>query len=458
VTQRAFAIVLLVASALSGSLGCAAITELFRDPEDTVAPLTRPDSIYEALSDHYVELCAVSQYRPREGELGGIPGHAVMYLKGACRDESAPYPRLRPCHYATFDRKDPEHGAGISVNRWFKNVNWVATPGKFFFFNGDVAEYQLLDQERFDAAVQRALDLGMYRGVEVHAKPGAEAPQSIPDFVAQDSIGTDFALRFGRTVFCTRLPMPAELMAQVMDYLNALNDEYWNGNADYHWSGYSDNCVHTLHNALAAAGVWKPKSIRGTKLRQLFNLAIPANTFIDLAFLSNRYPIEDFGKLRSDELHWKSLTTNGWIPATPGVLLKTLPVLQVNALYDTKFRLFVLGGFFSSEVIKRAQLLLTDGRYLQLDANLRYFHERYERILAERDTDGSWTDFLRGEDYQRDREIYYQYIEKQRIGVIEDLARLAEIEAVRAEVVDEAIETLKLRLLESPSGPDPSGR
>ena len=452
-TQRACVPALLVASILSGSLGCAAIGELFRDPKDTVAPLTRPDSIYEALSDNYVELCAVSQYRPVEGDLGGIPGHAVMYLKGACRDESAPYPRLRPCHYATFDRKDPEHGAGISVNRWFKNVNWVATPGKSLFFNGDVAEYELLDQDRFDAAVQRALDLGMYRGVEVHQKPDAEAPQSIPDFVAHESIGTDFALRFGRTVFCTRLPMPDEMMTEVMDYLNGLNDEYWNGNADYQWSGYSDNCVHTLHNALAAAGVWKPKSIRGTKLRQFFNLAIPANTVIDLAFLSNRYPIEDFGKVRSDELHWQGLTTKGWIPATPGVLLKVLPVLQVNALYDTKFRLFVLGGFFSSEVIKRAQVLLTDGRYLQLDANLRYFYRRYERILAERDTEGSWIDSLRGEDYRRDREIYYEYIERQRDAVIEVLERMAEIELVRAEVVEEAMETLKLRLLESSTEP-----
>ena len=257
--QRVLVLALLASSIAAASLGCAAIGELFRDPEDTVAPMTRPDPIYEALSDNYVELCAVSQYRPVEGELGGIPGHAVMYLKGACRDEAAPYPRLRECRYSTFDREDPEHGAGISVNRWFKNVNWVATPGKLLFFNGGVSEYELLDQDRFDEVVQRALDLGMYRGVEVHAKPGADAPQSIPDFVAQDTIGTDFALRFGRTVFCTRLPMPTEMMAQVRDYLNSLNDEYWNGEADYHWSGYSDNCVHTLHNALAAAGIWKPK-------------------------------------------------------------------------------------------------------------------------------------------------------------------------------------------------------
>jgi hypothetical protein len=450
-TQPALA--LLVSLTVCGSLGCAAIGELFRDPEDTVAPITRPDPIYEALSDHYVELCAVSQYRPVEGELGGIPGHAVMYLKGACRDESAPYPRRRACRYRTFDRKDPEHGAGVSVNRWFKNVNWVATPGKFLFFNGEVSEYGLLDQNRFDDAVQRALDLEMYRGVEVHAKPGADAAQSIPDFVTHDSIGTDFALRFGRTVFCTRLPMPAEMLAQVRDYLNGLNDEYWNGEADYQWSGYSDNCVHTLHNALAAAGVWKPKSIRGTKLRQLFNLAVPANTFIDLAFLSNRYPIEDFGKVRSNELHWKSLTRNDWLPATPGVLLKMLPALQVNELYDTKFRLFVLGGFFSNQVIKRAQILLTDGRYLQLDANLRYFYERYERILAERDADGSWTDSFRGEGHRADRETYYDYIARQRDALIKDLERMAELEALRDEVFDEAREELKARLLDSPGGP-----
>ena len=271
--------------------------------------------------------------------------------------------------------------------------------------------------------------------------------------MAQDSIGTDFALRFGRTVFCTRLPMPAEMLTQVMDYLNSLNDEYWTGNADYNWSGYSDNCVHTLHNALAAAGVWKPKKIRGSRLRQLFHLAIPANTVIDLAFLSNRYPIEDFGKIRGDELHWKTLTTRNWLPATPGVLLEMAPVLQVNALYDTKYRMFSLGGFFGNDTIKRAQLLLRDGRYTQLDANLRYFYERYQRILDERDADGSWTDSLRGGGYRSDREIYYSYIERQRDAVIQVLERMAELEVMRDEVLKGAREAFKARLLESSSAP-----
>ena len=103
------ALSLLLLGAVGGAvLGCAALGELFRDPDDAVAPLVEPDPLYEEIVSHYVELCAVSQYRPLEGGLGGIPGHAVMYLKGACRDESAPYPRLRPCRYASSDPTEAE--------------------------------------------------------------------------------------------------------------------------------------------------------------------------------------------------------------------------------------------------------------------------------------------------------------------------------------------------------------
>ncbi|UCE85272.1 MAG: hypothetical protein JSU66_13105 [Deltaproteobacteria bacterium] len=394
--------------------------------------MIRPDPLYEVLVSHYAELCAVSQYRPRNQRVGGIPGHAVMYLKGACRDASAPYPRLRPCRRASSDRADPEHGAGISVNRWFKNVNWVATPGKSLFLEGEVGTYELLDEARFERVLERALDLGMFRGVLLHPKPGMESPAPMRSFVRKDSLGTDFALRFGRTVFCARLPMEPDMIRRAMDFLNDLNDEYYQGEADYQWSGYADNCVHTLHNALAAAGVWEPKSVRVTKLRQLFNLAVPANAFVDLAFLSNEYPIEDFDKIHRDELRWKGLVEHGWLPATPGALVLTLPVLQVNALYDTKFRMFVLEGFLGSETTKRAQHLLSDGRYLQLDANLRYFFDRYEAILAKRGESGG---FLarrwRNDAREAAREAYYAHIEAAQERVLEVRARLAELDAER---------------------------
>jgi hypothetical protein len=246
-----------------------------------------------------------------------------------------------------------------------------------------------------------------------------------------DSLGTDSALRFGRTAFCARLPLPPEMLQRSMDYLNGLNDEYYNGDADYEWSGYADNCVHTLHNALAAAGIWKPKSIRATKLRQLFNLAVPANAFVDLAFLSNEYPIEEFDKIRGDALRWKGLVENGWLPAAPGALVKTLPVHQVNALYDSKLRLFILKGFLSDDTTKRAQRLLSDGRYLQIDANLRYFYDRYQAILAKRDDSGGIFSELWGDGDREARAVYYNYVEQARADVLQILERLAELDTER---------------------------
>jgi hypothetical protein len=437
--------VLLVLLAALASTGCAALAELFRDPEETVAPMVRPDWLYETVSENYIELCAVSQYRPLEGRMGGSPGHAVMYLKGACRDESAGYPRLRPCRYSTADRADPEHGAGVSVNRLFKNVNWVATPGKTLFFDGEVGDYDLLDRERFDQTVTRAIDTGMYNGIEFHPLDGEDEPPELRRVVEIESVGTDFALRFGRTVFCTRLPVPREMLIRAMDYLNDLNDEYARGEADYNWSGYSDNCVHTLHNALAAAGVWKPKSVGVTKLRQLANLAVPANTFVELAYLINKYPVEDFNRVRRDDVAWKTLVEDHWLPAAPGGLVKMMPVLQVNTMYDTKYRMFVLGGFFTNDAKKRAQRMLVDGRYLQLDANLRYFYDRYQEILAARDDSGSWRDAFRDDDYQAERELYYAYITRERDRVREVAQRLQEYDRVRREILERAGDEWKAR-------------
>ena len=410
----------LLAALLSG---CAAVSELLRDPQDQIVPSIRPDPLYEEIVPSYVELCAVSQYRPREGRVGGIPGHAVLYLKGACRDETADYPRLRPCRRAASDPADPEHGAGVSVNRWLRNVNWIAVPGRSLFFDGELGPYDLLDEAHLEATLDRALELELFRGVELHPVRGDEAPADLREFVRVESLGTDFALRFGRTVFCARLPLHPDMLLRAMEFLNDLNDEYYHGEADYDWSGYADNCVHTLHNALAAAGVWKPKSVRTTRLRQLFNLAVPANAFVDLAFLSNEFPIEDFGKIRGDPLRWEGLVEHDWLPAVPGALVSTMTVHQVNALYDTKLRLFILRGLLRDDTTKRVQSLLSDGRYLQIDANLRYFYERYDAILARRDESRGFLGIGSDRD-DEDREIYYTYVEEAQQRVVEAIQQL----------------------------------
>ena len=93
----------------------------------------RPDPAYDRLFPYYVELCATSQFRSKLKGEGGIAGHAVMYIKGACKDERASFPQLRRCHTAATEVDDPEHGVGVSVGRWFRNINWVAVPGYKLF-------------------------------------------------------------------------------------------------------------------------------------------------------------------------------------------------------------------------------------------------------------------------------------------------------------------------------------
>jgi hypothetical protein len=287
-TRRARAATLvLLAAALLGAGDCG---QWLAPERDVVFPTLLPEPAYEVLFPTYVELCSVSQYRSQTKGMGGTPGHAVMYLKGACKDEKAPYPRLRRCRQEATASDDPEHGAGVSVNRWFRNVNWVAVPGKDLFFDGLLDPGDRLTQARFDATLLEAIESGVYRGVEFHDYPSEAEKPSLEDFVTHHSLATDFALRFSRTIFCARLPVTQEMLEEIVDFLNDLNREYATGAAEYRWSGYHDNCVHTLRNALAAASVWEPRSVNVIKLRQLFHLAIPANEFANLAQLSAGCP------------------------------------------------------------------------------------------------------------------------------------------------------------------------
>ena len=82
---------------------------------DRIIVERRPDRVYDQLFPYYVELCATSQFRSKLKGEGGVAGHAVMYIKGACKDEQASFPQLRRCRVAATELSDPEHGAGVSV-------------------------------------------------------------------------------------------------------------------------------------------------------------------------------------------------------------------------------------------------------------------------------------------------------------------------------------------------------
>jgi len=380
-----------------------------------------PDARYESLFPYYVELCATTQYRSEELGTGGSPGHAVMYLKGACRDPDAPYPKLRRCAAGVTDPADPEHGAGISVNRWFRSANWVAFGGRELFY-GTLGPDEVVTRARLEQAAREAIDAGVYRGVELWPWPGQTPDSGLLDFVARQSAGTDFALGFARSSLCGRVPIEAEMLDEVVHFLNDRNREYVTGAAEYRWSGYSDNCVHTLRNALAAASIWEPISIQLTKLLQLFHLAVPANEALRLAALGTLGPVDAYPEVFRDDPMRHAMLEFGWLPTRHGALLISLPVHPDNEVFDTRPRLLALQGPFTMRKTQRLVKLLDDPRFTELDANLQHFDATYRQILSHRDEQDALAS-VRGDRFRRVRRRYFSVIE----------AALREVEGMRAE-------------------------
>lgn len=395
---------------------------------DSVIVERQPDAAYEKLFPYYVELCTVSQVRRLNGSQGNPFGHAAMYLKGACKDETAPFPQLRRCERVATDVDDPEHGVGVSVGRWFRNVNWVAVPGHQLFYNGNLKPGERLTQERFDVTVQTAIDRGVFDGVEFHPGWTRNRNATLRDYVGDQSITTDFALRYARNVFCARVPVTETVLDEVMAFLNDKNREYATGKADYNWNLFTDNCVHTVRNALAAANAWSPISVRQLKILSLLNLAVPANEFVNLAVLGSDGPLDDYHSVYDEDPARDSLNDFKWLPTRQGALIKTLPVHEPNDIYNTDFRLFTVQSPFWMTKTNHAIELMSDKRTVELEDNLRYFLDRYESILARYrgQLDGLAT--VRGDPYRRFGRLYYTYIQQQRDDV---KAKLAQLSAIR---------------------------
>ena len=423
-----FAVALAGIVLLLSGCGDNGVISRFMLKSDRIIVERRPDPVYDQLFPYYVELCATSQFRSKLKGEGGVAGHAVMYIKGACKDEQAPFPQLRRCRVAATRLDDPEHGAGVSVNRWFRNVNWVAIPGYELFYQGNLKFGERLTQAHFEATVRDAIEKGIYQGVEFHDYPSANTGAGLENFVANEGIGTDLALQFARSVFCARVPVTESMLDEVIAFLNDKNREYAEGDADYNWSVWADNCVHTLRNALAAANIWSPLSVQAVKLRQIFNLALPANEFVNLAELGTEGNIDDYREIQQDGPQRDALHEFRWLPTRHGALLKTLPVHEPNDLYDTTFRLFTLQSPFRMGKTQRAIDLLSDERFVKLDANLRYFHEKYDTILASHDERRDMLASVRGTPYRRVERLYYEYIHAQRAEVESMLDRLSGLE------------------------------
>jgi len=58
--------------------------------------------------------------------------------------------------------------------------------------------------------------------------------------------------------------------------------------------------------------------------------------------------------------------------------------------------------------------LLSDERFVDLEANLQYFHDKYDATLTEQDEANDTLASVRGDPYRRFRRLHHDYIEAQR--------------------------------------------
>lgn len=396
--------------------------------------------LYNTLFPYYAEVCTVSQYKRKRTEGGGFGGHATMFLNGAELDSSAGYPRLKLAPEGA-DLSQPDSGVGISVNKVFANVNWVAIPGRDMLFRAGLEPGRKLDQTAFEAAIRKAVESGWFDGIEMHAEMLEGRPDGVPvvEFVVRKSIGTDFALSFARNAHCARLPLAREKLAAVIFHLNALNDEAREkGNR---WDVFTNNCSHTPHNALAAAGVWDRKKARGPGkldfLRdvasvgkvvagRMSDFAFPANGFVRAYEAGNERPVDDVVAAFENRDIARTMK-DGWSSTGPGALVVSYPMLpsDANELFEQGRDPFIFSLPLTWNKKGKFEKITADPpeHLIDLRANLQRYRERYQSALAGRDP--AERDRFRGKKGKAFRAFYDRYYEHLARGLGDSEAKLA---------------------------------
>ncbi len=343
---------------------------------------------YARLYPYYAELCALSEARKKPGFgarfRSGRGGHSLLYLNGVCRDQGAGYPTLRLCE---SDLQAASSGASISANSHYRNANWVAAEGRDFVFQGLLAPGEKLTRAGYERTQCHAKEMGLLDGVEFHERlfRGKPPGMSKRDYMYEISVATDYAVRFGRDVYRVRVPLDRARMGRLVDCLNGLNELYRDGRKEYRWRLFNDNCSHVAHNALSAAGIWRPWPTGQFFATAAFNFPVPKNEFVDLVLRTNDLPIEDPEAIYEDEIARWLLLEHDTLPTAPGALAAADRAIEDNAVYDiAKLRLIFYDHYLWGRYRDHFARIFNETRYLDHRVGLRYFRARYALALRAR--------------------------------------------------------------------------
>ena len=267
----------------------------------------------------------------------------------------------------------------------------MAAEGFSFLWHGALEPGEWLTPEAYDRTQRPAKSIDLLEGVAFHEhlfrmKP---AEMSNHDYMYEISIATDYASRFGRDSFRARIPLDHDRMGKIVDYLNALNAPFRTGAKIFRWRVMNNNCVHVVHNALAAAGVWEEWPTGEFLGTAAFNFPVPKNEFVDLMLWTNDLPVADADAMYKNKFVRHALLAGGKLPTVPGALAVADKAIQSNDLYDVeRLRLIFYDNPFWGPYRFRFARILREPRYSDLTANLLHFSNLYAKALAQDLTSG----------------------------------------------------------------------
>lgn len=288
-------------------------------------------SSYDSYFPEYFEYCTGTQlkYQPAYfgGSEGGPGGHGFMYIHGLCKDFSKSYPQVKPC------QSDSSHqGVGVSLDSDYTNVAWVAVPGRNLMMFGDTERRQITEED-IQSVANKAVALKIFQNVKMkpaYVTDNTFNTEAHEKAAAIYSLGTDIAVNWGRELRCVRIPVQKSAIAAAAQYLNEVNDKYFKNNIPYKWSMLKNNCTHLAVNTSHAMGINSSIETDRSAIRQLFNLAVPANAYLmyaDKAVL-NEVNAKEISKS-------KAFKSFGYSPAQLGSLLIHMPVYPDNVMFRT---------------------------------------------------------------------------------------------------------------------------
>ena len=350
------------------------------------------EAAYAAANPYYAEYCALSQIKKKPGFgadiRGQIGGHAVFYLEGACVLEGAHYPVLGLCPGT------PSDGVGISMNAHFKNAKWVATPGRDFFFGGNLPPGTHLTRAAYNAVRTEAERRRIYDGVTFHAVVFDDKPPgwSDEDWKYEVSIATDWGIALGRGRYCARVPVTRAQMVRMIRFLNEQNAPYREGRRTFDWSVFNDNCIHLAHNALAAAGLQEPWPIERFLPIAIFDFPVPKNEFVNLMRRTNDEWLGDPGAVYADVPARGELLDYDRLPTGPGALAEARGPLPANDVYDTDVKLVFYDESNFGSYQQHFDRIFADARYTSATHNRAHFATLARAALQQRKPLDWWLD------------------------------------------------------------------